>query len=252
MELQIKDGNGNIVDGKSGWAIRKRTYDAKKNCLTETYYNAKNQLAEDEDKVAKYEYVYDEKDNMIEVKSYNKQGKPFSPVFKAVYKYDEKNNCIEIICLDKDNAPAQNSFGTYRINYEYDKAGELAKCKYYNKAGTLIAVTDAEGNRLDKSATASEIRDYAESISESCPAVIVDGLIFANAFHASGNEMQLIWKLDGMRKSDISEAEINELRTAIRQIALENGVVQNCREFKVRVVINVFDDNMDEIFKVTV
>ena len=86
-------------------------------------------------------YVYDDKGQIIEVKSVDNEGKP---LFRYTYKYDAKGREIERINYDKSNEMIQ------KTTHLYDLKGHLLERAEYDAYGELIQRNTYKYNDKDQ------------------------------------------------------------------------------------------------------
>ena len=149
----IYDDNGNEIERyffnikeeicscDDGYAKTTYSYDSNSNLLSHRYYSITDKLVLVED-VAGYDYVYDERGNIVESKPIGTDLKLAKGKLISRYKYDENDNEIEFALFDRNNAPANNVYDYHKCTYSYNSRNQLTEVRYYNTSGKLTTYDD--------------------------------------------------------------------------------------------------------------
>jgi antitoxin component YwqK of YwqJK toxin-antitoxin module len=134
-------GNETIINIPGDITIHWK-YDVKGNIISETYINENGELAANLHGVAKYEYLYNDRNTKTEVLCYNINNQLVvvenDGVARIVFEYSNKNNLIKISFFDKDNFLIDTPFGYAIEQYFYDDNSNRVKTLYFSKTKNLV------------------------------------------------------------------------------------------------------------------
>ena len=116
-------------------------YDEKGNLVRQTTFDKDGNLKAGYSDIAIYEYDFDTNNNEIEIRYIGEDKKPVQMEYTGPAiikkKYDKKNRIIESRFL---NGKGKLIKGFCRIEYDYDKKGNLSAEYHYDKKGKIITV----------------------------------------------------------------------------------------------------------------
>ena len=117
------------------------TYDEYGNLTSERYYDLDNNLTLNSDGVAGYDYIRDERGNMLENTPIGTNGKLKQGKLIAKRKFDKFDHEIEFAVFDT-NGPALNSQNYHRYVCKYNAHNQMTEIAYYGKKGELVCFND--------------------------------------------------------------------------------------------------------------
>ena len=157
-ERDFFDRDGKPGASNAGYAKMTFTYDEFGNQTSYRYYTISGKPAIVE-KVAGYDYKYDERGNVLESFPVGKDGKLAKGMLTARYKYDESDNVIEYALFGIGDVPAMNAYDYHKYTNSYNSRNQLTEVRYYDTDGQLTAYAedtyaiqkneyDEKGNRV--------------------------------------------------------------------------------------------------------
>ena len=114
-------------------------YDSRGNCV---------EISTEEEGIWKTIRSYDSKDNLMDYKSYDREGKQ---VLHEIFKYDSKGNLIEKIKYNVDDTLIG------RENYSYNSKKQLIEYKYFSPGGRFL---ERNTYKYDNKGNQIELRSY--------------------------------------------------------------------------------------------
>lgn len=128
-----------LVDGK--YYKVTYTYDKNGNLSGMYFYDVQNKLTYNSEGLAGYEYVCDERGNILQSTplGVDKTLKKGWLIYKA--KFDESDNEIERAYFDK-NGPATNANNHHRQTCKYNSRNLITEIAYYDTKGDLVCYDD--------------------------------------------------------------------------------------------------------------
>lgn len=117
------------------------TYDSNGNLSKERYYDLNNNLTLNSDGLAGYDYVRDERGNILESTPIGTDEKLKNGWLIAKCRYDSSDNLIEYAIYDM-NGQALNGYKYHRYIYKYNSRNQVTEMSYYGKKGELVCYND--------------------------------------------------------------------------------------------------------------
>lgn len=117
------------------------TYDNNGNLSSERYYDLSNNLTFNSSGIAGFDYVSDERGNVLESTPIGKNGKLKDGWLISKRKYDKSDNEIEYAVFDAKGA-ATNRYNYHRYECKYNSRNQLTEIVYYGKKGELVCYDD--------------------------------------------------------------------------------------------------------------
>lgn len=136
IKIKNVDVYGTESDNDSGVSLTNQILDAKKQVVSEQFFNSEGYWAKTSDEVTSYKYKYDERGNQIEMAAFDSLGKPRAweeDVAISRWEYDLRNNKTKTTYLTEENRLAEALQGTTYNTFKYDENNTLLEKAYYNK-----------------------------------------------------------------------------------------------------------------------
>lgn len=144
VAMNVIDGDGKNMIGKSGFAKVRMTYDKNGFVIMQEFLdkegNRTNQTDEDGEITSIIKYAVDDKGLILATDFYNIQGQPLENsmgVHKILCEYDSVGNMTKVDYLNKDLKPAQYGGYNSSVKYTYNDQYLCVSMSYYDKDGKL-------------------------------------------------------------------------------------------------------------------
>lgn len=134
--------NGDLANANQNASFNFFVYDKNNNLIERTNYDKHEQPIEI-DEIFKHEIIVNQQGNDSIVKKYNAANKLKNGISIEKYFYDEYQNLIAIKYYDKNNRPVLNEYGSHKIEYLYDKYSRYIGEKYFDVK--LKPINDIDG-----------------------------------------------------------------------------------------------------------
>lgn len=134
-----KEGKGHMPAGLH-YAKVLYTYDDNGNLKSYKYYNLQGKL-KSVNGIAGFEYILDNRGNVLEEKPIGTNGKLADGKDLLRYRYDNFNNIIEMSVFDQNGATL-NAENVHKYEYVYNNRNQQTEERRYGKTGSLIMCDD--------------------------------------------------------------------------------------------------------------
>ena len=224
----VYDGHGKPVNGFDGWHSKKSAYNKRGRTTQIEYLDVDGKLVNSkENEWAKSVYAYDDNNNNIESKRYDKDSKC---TMIEKYKYNKQNRQTEVLICDGDGNENDDKYGFSKMTISYEESGVVPKeKKYFNKKGQLLAsctyntskqdwndlsYTSAAGAGRSVSYSGSSWIDGIRAAAAACPFQRADGLVITSISYSSSS-VTFYMKLTGWSMYEMDDDAKEGIRSAL-------------------------------------